>query len=209
MLIFLKITGLTLAFLLGVLVVLLIIPLAICLEHSDGLFTVRVRVLLFSITLIPGRDKKKKKEPKKTKRPKKETKGQGLANIVKKKSSLIKPAVGLLKKLCRHISIRRVRIRLIVSGSTPSDTGVTAGRIWAGINASKAIIDSAIRVRYKSVRVIPDFTGECRGKGEFGCNIVVVPVILLADVLVFLYQLLVIMRSEGRHVAGTEPAGPP
>jgi len=197
--------GLFLVFLFGLLSILLLFPLALSFNFADGILTARVRLLLVWVTLFP---KSKKEEEivikEKAGGEKKDKQRKGFADTIENKGDLIPPAINFVKKLCRHLWIRQVRLRIIANGGSSADIGIAAGRIWAGISAGKALVDCVFRVKYKSVTVIPNFSGELRGRGEFGCKVVTVPVILLVDAIVFLFHFYRLTR--GGKLAGGKAA---
>ena len=212
MLLALKITGFILLSLLAVLIAVLIAPLTLHVRYADGVFTVRLWVLFVRVTLFPtkSREKKcrraargeKKKEAGRAKRkPKTEAQAapkQNLFSAVKPKRDLIPPAAAYIKKVLRHIRIRQVKLRIIAGSGSGAEAGLAAGRVYAAVCAGKTVVEQVTRVGYSSVKVIPDFTGEQREKGEYGCKITAIPIILVADTLVFLLRILrIARRSKG------------
>ena len=192
----LKTAGLIIVSLIALVTAVLILPFTVSIRYADKKTKVFVHLAVFKIRVFPVKQKEKKKT-----RTKKESSEE---SVQKKDSgrkfsldkdtiiSLLPALKKFLKQVGSTVKLRGVFLRAIVHKDDPMQTGLAAGRLWTVINGAKILLESLITVRYKSVRVIPDFMSEYEGKGEFVCKITVIPIILVAA---FLKLLLAYMKT--------------
>lgn len=200
----LKVTGITLATLIGVLLLVLSLPVTLKIAYSEGGFSASLRIFFLKFRIFPMKPKRKTKKQrdrklKTTGEPKEKKKDTAKE---KKKISfsfirlLIPPAKKLLKTVFRSIRIHAVKICIPVSGGDASKIGLTTGRIWSAIGILAEALEGVFKIRYKSVRVVPDFSGMRGKKAEFGCKITVFPVIIVTASLVFLFRYIKLKNSD-------------
>ena len=175
----------------------LILPFTVSVRYANKKTEIFVHLTVLKIRVFPVKQKKKKEKKKAEKDSSKEPDEK---EERQKKFSLDKDTVinllpdlkKFLKQAGSAVKLRGVFLRAIVHKDDPMQTGLAAGRLWTAINGIKILIESLVTVRYKSVRVVPDFMSEYEGTGEFVCKVTVIPIILIVA---FLKLLLAYMKT--------------
>lgn len=151
---------------LGVLVLLCLIPLGVrAVYNSDGfklwLLVGPLRIFLFP---KPKKPKEKKEAPKKEKaaasqkKPDKKENKEG--GSLKDFLPLLDVAKRLLASFFRKLRIRRLELKLILSGDDPCDLAVNYGRTWAAAGSIMPMLEEIFVIRKRNVEVECDFTAE-------------------------------------------------
>ncbi len=172
--IFLEITGAVLI----VLALILFSPITVSLrlneKFSAAIYFCKIRVFRIN----PDKPKKRKKEntgenkkkpaskAKKTKEPlftylKRK---YGFEGAVRLLLSFAKQCLTHIKKLLRHIKIKRITVDLSVAGNDAADTAIKFGRISAAFYPVLSFLDSFKNIRFKKINLKSDFSGQ---KSEF------------------------------------------
>lgn len=195
-----KTIGFSLLVLLVAILFVFTVPLTVRLHFSDGLFTARLHIVFIRFSLFPLKAKKsrpKRKIEKKERKDKTEKEGtkKAAANIEFIRR-ILPPAGKLLRRLLKNIYIHGTCLKLIIRGTDASSTGIAAGRTWSAVCALAPLLNNVLHISYKSIRVIPDFGYNSNDKTEFDCKVTVIPVILIAALLSFLFKYLAIKNSD-------------
>lgn len=184
------------------LLVLLLLPVHLY-ATFQGELLVRVRYLFLSRQLLPA---KKKKTPAKTqtadkKRKKtneeKETpsfarmlKEDGVSAVLAYYRELAAMAATAAKKLLRTLVVDRLDVCLRIASDDPADTAVNYGRACAAVYPAQAVLETVIRVRKRTVQVVPDFLQE-KGEVTFDVRVHVTPLRVIGAAIGFFIQYLV------------------
>lgn len=153
-----------------------LIRVQVLMEYDE---TVRltVKVLFFSIRLLPQKEKKKKPQPEKPKekkpaeKPKKEEKEKkkkpsylsrlkekkGLSGLLSLFVSAAKIAAGLLKDIFSHIVIKKLDVGIALSGEDSATVAVNYGRVCSVLYPAVNVITAATVCRDYHVTVEPVF----------------------------------------------------
>ena len=151
---------------LGILVLLCLIPLGVrAVYNSDGfklwLLVGPLRIFLFP---KPKKPKEKKEAPKKEKaavsqkKPDKKENKEG--GSLKDFLPLLDVAKRLLASFFRKLRIRRLELKLILSGDDPCDLAVNYGKTWAAAGSIMPMLEEIFVIRKRNVEVECDFTAE-------------------------------------------------
>lgn len=111
---------------------------------------------------------KKAKEKKKTKKSSKEKKPKTEKANEKSFSDTVELAVNLIKSIVpnsvsmlKHLRIEQLVLYMTVAEEDADQTAISYGRISGGIYNFLGVLDSALKLKIKTVDIIPDFvTGE-------------------------------------------------
>lgn len=199
------------------LLILLLCPLIVGLSYRDEVFTVTVRILGFiKLRLLPAREKDEAKEEKKARRKsrKKKKKEEAEEKKPRRKRSLqqwlylikrIANAAGAAKNiLLAGLRIYDFTFILAIHEEEASDTAIRYGQVQAAVGAARAVLENLIKIRYKTLVVIPDFEGREKQSPIFSCKVAVCPVIMLVAGIVGLRAFLRFRKVYGREPLSRE-----
>lgn len=160
--------------------VLLCIPVGFRLDYAEEP-ELSVRVLGVKITLLPAKDKPPKSGHRRKEKPsgtdeKKKRREEAFPSVLRElKDSLKESGVsGAFSWLCevariltraagravRAITVRRLDLRVEVAGEDAAETALRHGKLCAVLYPALGVIESRVRVRRQSVRVVPAFLAE-------------------------------------------------
>lgn len=173
------------------LLLLLLVPATVRADYSGGVFSLWVRVLFLSIRVLPlkKRDDGASAKPKKARRKKKGSAKEAGEEKPEKKRSVedvillvkrIAAAVGAgMRWVLRGMWVHGVELVIPVHAADAADTALNAARYEALVGGTRAVLESAVRVKYRRIVIVPDFAGVHREALHFSCKITAAPVIML------------------------------
>ena len=139
----------------------------------DGTLTVRVRVWGIPITLLPSDEVEEADKPTAPIQQKKPSKAAALKRELARSfredgvgatlhylgelGMMASRAVG---KLLRAVTVDGLRLEMRISAADAADTAVRYGQVCAALYPTLALIERAVRVRRREVRVEPNFLTE-------------------------------------------------
>lgn len=180
----------------ALLLALLLAPAAAVIRYAEGRLTVKVRVLGITKTVFPvapkaqrpKKEKKKKPEADKTEaeQDEKPKKKKTLSQQLDLTKRLAASGLAAAKPVLQNLRITRVELVLPVHAAEAADTALRCGQIQMALGTARALLDGRLKVRFKRMELIPDFTGQRGGELVFACNVVLNPVIMLVAGVVFL-----------------------
>jgi len=191
--------------LLGFLVLLLLLlfaPVKAEFLWRQEVLSLKLRLLwLFSIPILPAKEKEKKpKKPKKPKKKKPEKKPAPQGPPPPKKSPVEK-ALDILQLvndllphltesigyILRRLTLSRCRIALIVSGEEADQVGISCGRAYAVGYAAQSALRGVIQVKEFVFNVLPDFISG-NGAADAEVTLEIRPSTLLAGGVLLLFR---------------------
>lgn len=166
--------------LLGILaffLLLLFAPVKVEAVYRAEVLSLRLRLLwLFSIPILPAKEKKKKprkkkapKKPKKAKEKKPEEKHiqsgkappknpvEQVLDILALVNDLLPHLTGSMGYILKRLTLSRCRVALIISGEEADEVGIACGRAYAAAYAAQSVLRGAVRVKEFVFNVLPDF----------------------------------------------------
>lgn len=178
--------------LLALLLVLLFAPVVAYVRFANGALSVKVRVLFVVLTVfpLPQRKPRKKKPPAKKKKEQEADASEEEEKQAPKKEKTLEQKLALVKKLVaagasaakpvlRNLRLNAVELVLPVHAAEAADTAVRCGQIQAGLGSLRALLDGRLKVRFKRMMIVPDFTGEHGQELYFACKVAVNPYIMV------------------------------
>lgn len=202
--------------LLGLVCILLFVPVAVWLDYSGGVFSVRAGMLGVKFKVWPQKplteEQKRRKEEKaaakkakkaakaarkKAKQPpqpeqpdkpkkKKEHKAKITLEVLCKMAAA---AGGLLRGILGALRVKNIRLRLPVSGKDAADTAVQYGKMQAYLSTTLGFLSQFFWLDFKELHLDPDFTGSLKGTEHFSCQITARLFIMVAAAAAFVYTL--------------------
>lgn len=198
----LKIIGIVLLCLLGLLLILLLIPVTLGIRYEEQKWLIRARYGPLTFKLFEsGKEKEKKKEqPEEEAQPDEPTEKEKSGIDLRLIYRLIKPGFRVLRSVVKSLKIRDLHLVLVASGEEPDEIGIKAGRMWAALGNIMALAGNIWPdIEYKELTVIPDFTGEHENDEKFSCNVRACPIIMVTIGIVFFVRFLKIKRQEDKR----------
>lgn len=197
----LRVFGIALLCLIGILLLLLLVPVTLDIRYARGALVVRARYGPFGLKVLDTGEKQERKRPRKTaqagEKQQPEEKREIDLELIRR---LLKPGFRALRSVAKSLKIRNVRIVLVASGEESDEIGIKAGIKWAALGgvltAANRIWDN---IEYNELTVIPDFSGSHKDGEKIGCSVTAVPVIIAAIALVFLARYRKIKKQRGRQ----------
>lgn len=192
-----------LALVLLLLLLLLLVPVSVRITGGD-VWRVRARVLGVPVTLLPAKDKprKKKKPSPKAKKsaqppPKKLSRAARLKEELQaafRRDGVAATALYLKRlaalagqtaaKILRAITVDRLQLRLLVAMEEPADTALLYARLCGVVYPAVATLERIMPIRRRDVRVEPGFL-QTQGRVTADIQLHTVPVRLLWALLLF------------------------
>lgn len=191
--------------LVGLVILLLVMPVYLSVA-GHGTWRVRVRILGIPVTLFPRKSKPrqaKKSKPKSASQKDaagKPSKADRLtaelreafrrdgvaatAAYLKRLAALAGQTAG---RMLRAVTVDKFSVRLIVAAEDPADTALQYGRLCAVVYPSVAVLEQAMRIRRREVRVEPGFL-QAAGQVEADIRLHTVPLRLLWALLIFIIR---------------------
>lgn len=159
---------------LAVLTILLLIPVRLILDYSDG-FTMQLRYAFLKFPLIP-KDKpaEKKRPPNLSSKKKKEknnlfeekVKQEGLLPAVRWAARLAREGLDAIEWLVSHIEVRRFRLHITAASDDAADTAFVYGGICGVVYPFLGWASAKLRFKECHVDILPDFqTGKWQIRG--------------------------------------------
>ena len=183
-----RIVGIVILSIFALLLLLCLVPVSVAPRYEKGELTAFVRVLGVRIWSYPARKKTKEETDKAQENEKNEEKERKKLSL-DELTSFINPLLSAAGFLLKGISVKNIEITLVAEGYEPDEIGVTAGALWAAFGGFSAFLLNVFRkVTFKTVDVIPDFTHEHGGEEKFSCKIGALAGIIIAALVVFLWQ---------------------
>ncbi len=202
-----------LGILLAILLILLFVPVAVWLEYSGGVFTVKVGMLGLRFKVWPQKplteeQQRKKDEKAAAKKARKEaekkakgavtqTEGDGPKAKNEHRAKLTLEAVctmagaagRLLKGVFGALRFRHIRLWLPVAGKDAADTAVQYGKMQAWLSPIMGFLNQFFWLDVDQMHLEPDFTGKLKGSEHFSCQITARLFIMLVAGAAFVYTL--------------------
>lgn len=192
-----------LALVLLLLLLLLLLPVSVRITGGD-VWRVRARVLGVPITLLPARDKpRKKKKPSKKpqtaakapqKKPSKAAQLKAELKAAFQRDGVAATALYLKRlaalagqtagKILRAITVDRLQLRLLVVAEESADTALWYARLSGIVYPAVATLERVMPIRHRDVRVEPGFL-QTEGRVTADVRLHAVPVRLLWAILWF------------------------
>ncbi len=151
---------------LGVTAALSVLPLGVIARYHAGGPLVQAYIGPVPITLYPARNKKaEEKKPAKKKSGNKKTTGTS----AKKKSGgsitdfvpLVKLALDFLEEFFRKkLRVKRLELKVILSGGDPCDLAVNYGKCWAALGNLWPLLEELLVIKKRDVEIECDFTSD-------------------------------------------------
>ena len=153
---------------LAVVTALALIPVGVSLRYGDTGFSLKLRLLFFSLKLPGGKKKKKEKEKKPEQKKPEPVDGPGEPPGKQKKPRRsmkdflpwIRLGLDFLGSLRRKLRIEKLYAHVILAGGDPCDLAINYGRTWAGASTLMAQLNRIFVIRDQDVDISCDFTAE-------------------------------------------------
>lgn len=193
-LLILKIAGIVLLCILGLVLLLLIVPVGVDVEYARQL-SVKARVLCFRFALYPPH---KKKKPTETEQPEK-------APAEKKKvtpqqiTDMLSPLSAAARWLLGKIHVSGVRVVWPVSAGDAAQTGIAFGRAHAAGGALLAFLQNIFIIDVEQYEIIPDFQDEYSDKRLIAFSLHSILLVLLCAGIVFLTRYSSVQNSAKKE----------
>ncbi|MEG1011104.1 MAG: DUF2953 domain-containing protein [Ruthenibacterium sp.] len=150
---------------------------------ADASITVKLRVLFFTFTLLPIKEKPDKPQEQppqaapvpQAEKPKKKAKSITLETIL----GIVSTAGAAMRIVMRGLWFTGIRIVWPVQGDTPADTAIAYGKTQAYFGGVVAALRNFLNLRFQKVNLIADFNGEYTDKTYFYCKIGATPAIMV------------------------------
>lgn len=139
----------------------------------DGTLTVRLRVWGIPITLLPSDEDEEQEEPAPSTPRKKTSKTaelkrelsrsfreDGVGATLRYLGELASMASQAIGRLLRSVTVDRLRLEMRISAVDAADTAVRYGEVCAALYPALAVVERAMRVRRREVRVEPGFLAD-------------------------------------------------
>ena len=139
----------------------------------DGTLTVRLRVWGIPITLLPSDEDEEQEEPAPSTPRKKTSKTaelkrelsrsfheDGVGATLRYLGELASMASQAIGRLLRSVTVDRLRLEMRISAVDAADTAVRYGEVCAVLYPALAVVERAMRVRRREVRVEPGFLAD-------------------------------------------------
>lgn len=203
----------------GILILLfLLCPVIVGISYRDETFGLTVRLLGFiKLTLYPQDEEKqaKKDARQEKKRRKKQKKQDEEAEKKPKRKRTLRQWLYLIKRIAhsagaaKGLILRALRVYdlefvLAVHEEEASDTAIRFGQLQAAVGGVRAILENLIKIRYKTLVIIPDFAGQYATSPTFSCKVAACPVIMLIAGIVGLRAFLRFRKIYGREPLSKE-----
>ena len=135
-----------------------LVPIRLCLRYDAYGFRLWLKIWPFRVSIVPGKQKKKRKLAKNVKKPVTEQKGKGgkLTSFL----PYMENVLAFLAELPRRLTVRCLEATLILANDDPCDLAVNYGRCWAALGNLMPRLESMFRIRKRELRVECDFFGE-------------------------------------------------
>lgn len=198
-LLILKIIGFVLLGAVAIILAVLFIPAMVTVKYAGNDLDVRLRVLYFIKIRIPLSGKSKNKpakdetQPPADNAPKKKSSEKLELSLIKQ---LLPPAKTLFARVCRAITICRVKAYCPVSDSDPAKTALKYGRTCAELGAAYALLSEVFNVRVDNIEIVPDFEREHKGEGSFYCEIHALLIMIVSAAIAFLIKFLKLKSNK-------------
>lgn len=185
-----KIVGIVLLSLLGLIVFLLalvmLVPVGVMAGYREKVFSLKIKFLFLRFTILPQKEKKKKKKKrpkkeKKKKEPKEKPAEPEKKDKKKKKKKKTKLSLGLIKTLLtKHLPpilscfyISTLNLKWDVHAPDAGDTAIRYGAASSAVAGFLAILDRfSKRLRHANVDIVPNYD-EGRIEGDVTVSITV------------------------------------
>ena len=172
-------------------------PIRICIAHSDDGFVLRIKLLFWTLPILPKAEKelteaeKKKKELKEQRKAekkaareakKKEQAAQkpSAAKQQKKKWTLkeilhlagmiAKSAGRLARRFWKGFVIDKLTLHMAVAGSDAAETGIAYGQMNAKVYTAYSFAEQYVTLKNTDIRIVPDFLSE-KSRMEISCEL--------------------------------------
>lgn len=178
----LKIIGITLLCLLGLVVLFLFLPVGVSVRYKNEL-SVKAKILFLKFTVYPEKPDKKTKKKEHEKGGQNKQKKPISLDTVKRMLEPVGSAAGFL---LRRIRISRIEVVMPVSAADPASLAIKYGEIQAVGGMVLAFMQNTFIIKIKEYSVIPDFEGLHSDGERYGCDISAIPLTLLVALLIFL-----------------------
>lgn len=153
----------------AVLALLMLCPVRVHATLFDGVATIKIRYLFFTVTLIPAPPKKERPKPKpKTKTAKKKPRGSKKPDSAPKKwdydaimevaetaKKALSTACAAAKTLLRGLHIDVLRLEVITAGRNAAAAGVKCGLLCAAVYPAADALRTIIPVRRLYINIFP------------------------------------------------------
>ena len=148
-------------------ILLLALPVHIVADWNEHL-TLKIRYLFFKFTIIPGKEKeKKKKTPKKEKeetpteeKPKKPKKKHTPEEIIDGFIDAVHRYGPGAKQILRNIRVHRLEGYWQIAAEDAAACAIRYGRICALLNTTFGFLRNLVKIEKTKLRVYPDFIAE-------------------------------------------------
>ncbi len=204
------IVGYVLLSLLGLLVLLLLSPVALAVKYRNGELAARVTLYGIPLWRYP---QKKQKSPKTSRSAKKATekasplnewtqrlKQKGVFGAAHELQELARLLGGWAGKLAHAVVVDRFWLHLVVASEDASSTAQNVGRVCAVVYPAMTTIQAAVRIRDRRITVVPDYLAEEGSvEGDFKLHLPI-----WRGVYIALYALTQYTKFNSRNVNNTE-----
>lgn len=190
------VVGWALLGLLALLVLAFVLPCVITVQYSRAGLFVWARLLFVRVRVFPPKPRRakpkrevppKKEKPENTKKkPKKEKPPKTMEEKLALVKRLVKASVAAGQVFLRHMRFNGVQVVLPVHSQDASDTALLCARIHGGLGSLRAFLDGRLKLRFKRIQIIPDFTGQLQKELFFACKVAFNPGIICKMGFVFL-----------------------
>ena len=184
----LKIFGILLAVVLGVVLLLALAPASVWVEYAEEALTVKAGILCFHFQLLPKKEKKpltarqqaaseKKRRRKAAKTAAKEQQGtqkpakEAVRLTAEQICAGVQGAGRFLRAVLAHLRITQIRICMPVTGPDAAATAIRCGQTQAWLHGLLAVLNRALWLDFEECRIEPDYTGKMSKNAHYSCKI--------------------------------------
>ncbi len=157
------------SFLASLVVLVFAIPISIKFgfDSKNGMINLKVKFLGITFTLAPKKEKKKRKKKKDTGKSAKKDQSEGLKKLYEDKGikgfvefmlSVVKSIWSIAKGVVKASVIKRLKIKVIVTGKDAADTAIGTGWAYSVVcPVVSMILDSAKGYSSSDIDITPDY----------------------------------------------------
>ncbi len=174
---------LSILFVLCAIVILLFVPVKLHTKYEHTKFTVKIKILFFTLKLYPMTKKEKKQvkqiEQTGEKKVKKQAKKVNISLFAEDIVEIIILATGAIKKIMHSMKFSKVCLTIPVHKQDVAQTAIDYGKMNAYISGAYGALNNILRIDVEDINIICDYDNAYKEKTYFYCKISAMPIALI------------------------------